>query len=101
MCRTESQAREALRRIVLVMDRLGLTLHPEKTRLVDLRRGRESFVFLGCTIRKKRSVQRNPRGHYMQGWPAPKAMKRIRQCVHDVCAAPQSGKDVKSIIAEL
>jgi hypothetical protein len=32
MCRTESQAREALRRIGLVMNRLGLTLHPAKTR---------------------------------------------------------------------
>jgi len=101
MCRTESQAREALRRIVLVMDRLGLTLHPEKTRLVDLRRGRESFVFLGCTIRKKRSVQRNPRGYYMQRCPSPKAMKRIRQRVHELTAARQSGKDVKQIIAEL
>ena len=37
MCRTESAAREALRRIGLVMERLGLTLHPAKTRLVDLR----------------------------------------------------------------
>ena len=53
MCRQESQAKEALRRIGLVMDRLGLTLHPTKTRMVDLRRGKESFVFLGCTIRKK------------------------------------------------
>jgi group II intron reverse transcriptase/maturase len=60
MCRTESQAREALRRIGLVMNRLGLTLHPAKTKLVDLRRGKESFVFLGCTIRKKRSIQRVP-----------------------------------------
>src|SRR5580693_7479228 len=48
MCRTESAAREALRRIGLVMNRLGLTLHPAKTRLVDLRRGKESFPFLGC-----------------------------------------------------
>jgi RNA-directed DNA polymerase len=42
MCGTESRAREALRRIGLVMDRLGLTLHPAKTRLVDLRRGKAS-----------------------------------------------------------
>jgi len=47
MCRTESAAREALRRIGLVMNRLGLTLHPAKTRLVDLRRGKEGFVFFG------------------------------------------------------
>src|SRR5215475_10676843 len=66
MCRTASAAREALRRIGLVMNRLGLTLHPAKTRLVGLRRGKESLVFLGCTIRKKRSIQRNPRWYYTQ-----------------------------------
>src|SRR4029077_14454497 len=71
MCRTESTAKEALRRIGLVMNRLGLKLHPEKTRMVDLRRGKESFVFLGCTIRKKRSIQRNPRRYCMQRWPSP------------------------------
>src|SRR5512140_992044 len=66
MCRSESGAREALRRIGLVMDRLGLRLHPEKTRMVDLRRGKQDFVFLGCTIRKKRSIQRAPWLHFMQ-----------------------------------
>jgi hypothetical protein len=70
MCRTESQAKEALRRIGLVMDRLGLTLHPAKKRLVNLSRGKESFVFLGCTIRKKRSIQRAPSKHFMQQWPS-------------------------------
>src|SRR5579871_4761289 len=101
MCGTESQAREALRRIGLVMNRLGLTLHPGKTRLVDLRRGKESFVFLGCTIRKKRSIQRNPRMHFMQRWPSPKAMKRIRERVHELTDSRYSGKDVKQIIATL
>ena len=101
MCRTESQAKEALRRIGLVMQRLGLKLHPEKTRMVDLRRGKESFEFLGCTIRKKRSIQRNPRAHYMQRWPSPKAMKRIRERVHELTDSRQSGKDVKQIIAKL
>jgi RNA-directed DNA polymerase len=101
MCRTESQAREGLRRIGLVMDRLGLKLHPAKTRLVDLRRGKESFVFLGCTIRKKRSIQREPSKHFMQRWPAPKGMKRLRDRVREITGARQSGKDVKQIIAEL
>ena len=101
MCRTESQAKEALRRIGLVMNRLGLKLHPEKTRMVDLRRGKGSFVFLGCTIRKKRSIQRNPRMHFMQRWPSPKAMKRIRERVHELTDSRHSGKDVKRIIAIL
>jgi len=101
MCRTESQAQEALRRIRLVMNRLGLRLHPEKTRMVDLRRGKGSFVFLGCTIRKKRSIQRNPRMHFMQRWPSPKAMKRVRERVHELTDSRHSGKDVKQIIATL
>lgn len=101
MCATESRAKEALRRIGLVMDRLGLTLHPAKTRLVDLRGGKEGFVFLGCTIRKKRSIQRAPDRHYMQRWPSPKATKKLRDRVRELTSARQSGKEVKQIIAEL
>jgi group II intron reverse transcriptase/maturase len=101
MCGTESRAREALRRIGLVMNRLGLTLHPAKTRLVDLRRGKEGFVFLGCTIRKRRSIQRNPRWHFMQRWPSPKATKKLRERVRELTSKRQSGKDVKQVIAEL
>jgi RNA-directed DNA polymerase len=101
MCRSASAAKEALRRIGLVMNRLGLTLHPVKTRLVDLRRGKESFVFLGCTIRKKRSIQRNPRWHFMQRWPSPKATKKLRDRVRELTSKRQSGKEVKQIIAEL
>jgi group II intron reverse transcriptase/maturase len=101
MCATESGAREALRRIGLVMNRLGLTLHPAKTRLVDLRRGKESFVFLGCTIRKRRSIQRNPRWHFVQRWPSAKATKKLRDRVREMTDKRQSGKDVKQVIAEL
>ena len=101
MCRTESTAREALRRIGLVMNRLRLTLHPVKTRLVDLRCGKESLTFLGCSIRKKRSIQRNPRRYYTQRWPSPKAMKKLRERVRELTSKRQSGKDVKQLIAEL
>jgi RNA-directed DNA polymerase len=101
MCRTESACREALRRIGLVMDRLGLTLHPVKTRMVDLRKGKQSFVFLGCTIRKKRSIQRKPWVHFVQRWPSPKATKKMRDRVRELTSKRQSGKDVKQIIAEL
>src|SRR5579862_4376951 len=101
MCRSESQAREALRRIGLVMERLGLKLHPDKTRMVDLRRGKDSFEFLGCTIRKRRSIQRNPRWHFMQRWPSPKATKKLRDRVRELTSKRHSGQDVKQIIAEL
>jgi hypothetical protein len=75
MTTTESKAKEALRQIQFVMNKLGLVLHPEKTRMVELRRGKGSFVFLGCTIRKKRSILRNPRWYFMHRWPSPKATK--------------------------
>jgi group II intron reverse transcriptase/maturase len=102
MCRTESQAREAHRRIREILERLGLELHPEKTRIVDLRRGKESFTFLGCTIRKRRSIQRAPHLHFMQRWPSPKAMNRVRDRVRDLTDARRSGaKDVKEIITSL
>jgi RNA-directed DNA polymerase len=101
MCRTESAAREALRRIGWVIYRPGLTPHRAKARLVDLRRGKESFKFLGCTIRKKRSIQRKPRWHFMQRWLSPKAMKKLRERVRELTSKRQSGKDVKQIIVEL
>ncbi|MBP9948285.1 MAG: group II intron reverse transcriptase/maturase [Vicinamibacteria bacterium] len=84
MCRSESQAKEARRRVGIILDRLGLTLHPEKTRLVNIKRGKEGFVFLGCAIRKRRSIQRNPRLHFVHRWPSPRAMKSIRARVHDL-----------------
>jgi RNA-directed DNA polymerase len=101
MCATASRAREALRRVGLVMDRLGVKLHPAKTRMVDLRRGKESFVFLGCTIRKRRSIQRAPDKHFMQRWPSPKATKKLRDRVRELTSKRHSGKEVKQIVAEL
>jgi group II intron reverse transcriptase/maturase len=102
MCRTESQAKEAHRRVTEIMTRLGLELHPEKTRIVDLRRGKEGMEFLGCTIRKRRSIQRAPRKHFMQRWPSPRAMKRVRERIHDLTSALRSGvKDVKELITKL
>ena len=101
MAPTESKAKEALRQIQFVMSQLGLVLHPEKTRMVNLRRGKGSFVFLGCTIRKKRSILRNPRAYYMHRWPSPKAMKRLRDRVREITDKRASGEDVKQIIAKL
>jgi RNA-directed DNA polymerase len=102
MCGTESKAKEARQRVELIMARLGLTLHPEKTRIVDLRRGEEGFTFLGCVNRKRRSIQRRPDRHYMHRWPSPKAMQRVRERVHGLTDARRSGaKDVKEIIASV
>jgi RNA-directed DNA polymerase len=95
MCRRESQAQEALRRIRLIMGRMGLELHPEKTRVVKLGWGQEGFQFLGWTVRKRRSIQRNPRLHFVQRWPSPKALKRVRTRVHELTEV--RGNPVKTV----
>lgn len=102
MCRTQAAAKEAHRRLALIMGRLGLELHPEKTKLVNLSAGKEGFQFLGCSVRKRRSVQRAPKRHYMQRCPSPKAMKRLRRRVHELTDARHGGaSDVRVIIASL
>jgi RNA-directed DNA polymerase len=102
LSRQRTQAEEALRRVGELVARLHLELHPDKTRLVNLDRGQEGFTFLGCMIRKRRSIQRNPCLYYVQRWPSPRAMKRLRQRVHELTSARRSGlKDVKALIAVL
>jgi group II intron reverse transcriptase/maturase len=100
LCATEEKVNEARRRVEIIMARLGLTLHPEKTRIVDLSWGKEGFTFLGCVNRKRRSIQRAPHCAFLQRWPSPKAMKRIRERVHDLTSARLGGAtDVKQIIS--
>jgi RNA-directed DNA polymerase len=101
MSPSESKAKEALRQVQFVMSKLGLELHPEKTRLVDLRWGKQGFVFLGCTVRKKRSILRNPRCYFMHRWPSPRAMSRMRDRIREITSSANSGADVKQLIARL
>jgi len=101
LCRTEAQAREALRRVGLILRHLGLEAHPEKTRLVDLGWGKEGVEFLGCWLRKCRSV-RYPGRMYLQRWPSPRSMKRLRSRIRELTDARRNGvKDVRVLIARL
>ena len=101
LCRTEADANTALRVVRGVMDELGLTLHPEKTRLVNLTNGQDDFVFLGMTHRKRRSIQRRPDRYYMNRWPSPKAEKKVRERVHELTdVRGTAGKDVRDLVAK-
>ena len=83
------------------MGELALTLHPEKTRLVDVGRGQGSFVFLGCTFRKKRSILRAPHLTFMQRWPSPRAMSRIKQRIHELTRVQNGAGDIQEVIDAL
>src|SRR5688500_6975751 len=46
-CESRAQAEQAQARAAALLGELGLRLHPDKTRVVDLREGKEGFDFLG------------------------------------------------------
>jgi group II intron reverse transcriptase/maturase len=85
LCRTEGAVREALRRVGEVLTWLGLTLHPEKTRVVYLGDGQQGFDFLGFHCRKVESWRRRGR-RYLHRWPSRRAMQHIRERVKALTA---------------
>ena len=101
LCRSRVQADEALRRIGEILGQLGLTLHPEKTRVVELRLGGEGFDFLGCHLRVMRS---HFKGHtYLFRWPSVRSMNRIRVRIRELTdRRKRSGmKDIREVIRDL
>ncbi|MBO0681936.1 MAG: group II intron reverse transcriptase/maturase, partial [Candidatus Dormibacteraeota bacterium] len=76
-----------------------------KTRIVDLREGREGFDFLGCHFRARvsgRLLERGIRRYYLHRWPSARSMKRIRRKVRERTGKNRGGvKDVRILIREL
>jgi len=85
LCRTEAQAREALWRVEIVLDRLKLTLHPTKTKVVYVGDGRQGFDFLGFRCQKVESWKYRGK-RYLQQWPGQRAMQRIRDRIKAITA---------------
>jgi RNA-directed DNA polymerase len=101
ICRTEADAREGLSRVGLILARLGLTLHPDKTRVVDVRDGQQGFDFLGFHHRKVES--RRWRGkRYLNRWPSRRAMQQARARINTI-AAPRFRltEPVRQLVDEL
>jgi RNA-directed DNA polymerase len=105
MCDTKAAVEEARRRVSVVLTRLGLELHPEKTRRVDLSRGREGIDFLGCHLRKRRSgpmwARARKRVYYLHRWPSPRAMRQVRARIRDLTPRPRCHEDLRTVIADV
>jgi hypothetical protein len=85
---------------------IGLELHPEKTRRVDLSRGEHGFDFLGCHLRKRMSgpiwEKRRERVYFLQREPSVRSLKRVRQRVKELTGCERNGvKDVRVILRDL
>ena len=75
-----SQVLEELKRL---LSRLGLTLNQEKSRLVDARK--ESFNFLGFTVRYEKDLKGRP-WRYWNIHPGKKAQAKLRANLKEVLA---------------
>jgi RNA-directed DNA polymerase len=104
LCRSGREAQAALELAGEILAGLGLELHPEKTRVVDLREGREGFGFLGCHFRARvsgRMLERGVRRYYLQRWPSPRAMNRVREKIKTKTGRGRVGLDIRDVIADL
>jgi group II intron reverse transcriptase/maturase len=104
MCETGSACEEAERRIKIILARLKLELHPDKTRRVELTLGKQGFDFLGCHLRKRMSgvmwEKYGKKRYYLHRWPSARSMKRVRQRVNELTSRCSHGvRDVGTLIA--
>ena len=105
LCRSAAQAQAALEAVGEILGDLGLRLHPDKTKVVDLREGREGLDFLGCHFRARMSgrlwEQKRVVRYYLHRWPSQRAMKRLREKVHARTGRNRAGADIREVIADL
>lgn len=105
ICRTKWQCEQAEQRIRVILGRLGLELHPDKTRRVELFDGQEGFDFLGCHLHKRMSgriwEESGRRLYFLQRWPSQRSMQRIRQRVKKLTPRSRCHEDLRDVIADL
>jgi RNA-directed DNA polymerase len=105
LCRTQAEAEQAQQRAAALLGNLGLSLHPDKTAVVDLRGGRQGFDFLGCHLRARMSgkqwEQRRIVRYYLHRWPSERSMKRARARVKAFTGRSQVGQDLQVVIGRL
>ena len=86
LCRSQSEAEEALRLITAWVEEAGLTLHPTKTKIVDSRN--RSFAFLGYSFRGDRI------------YPRRESLQKMKTRIHELTKRKRPGS-IESIAAEL
>ncbi len=106
LCRTRKDCEETERRVRIILARLKLELHPDKTRRLELSWGKQGFDFLGCHLRKRLSgpiwEKERRRVYFLQRWPSGRSMKRIRQRVKELTGRKRCGvKDVRVLIEDI
>jgi RNA-directed DNA polymerase len=100
LCPTRERAEQARRLAEATLGPLGLRVHPDKTTIVDLRRGAEGFDFLGFHHRMVESRKRRGRW-WLHKWPSSRAMASIRGKIRDLTAPSRVGLDLRVVVEDL
>jgi RNA-directed DNA polymerase len=105
LCESKEQADQAWVVADNVMAGLGLSLHPDKTRVVDLRGGREGFDFLGCHLHARMSgrvwEQYHVVRYYLHRWPSRQAMNKARNRIRSLTERRWISTDLRVLITQL
>ena len=105
VCKTKQQCEHAERDVRKYLARLGLELHPDKARRVELYDGKQGFDFLGCHFHKRLSgaihEREGKRVYFLHRWPSHRAMQRIRQKVRDKTPRGRCHADIRAVIKDL
>src|SRR5450759_3269707 len=83
LCPTKDRAERARSIAEAALAPLGLRLHPEKTRIVNLTKGAEGFDFLGFHNHMCES-QKWPDHYYLYRWPSDRALASIRSKIREM-----------------
>jgi RNA-directed DNA polymerase len=105
LCRRAAQARAALDAAGEILAGLGPEPHPDKTKVVDLRQGRDGLDFPGCHFHARMPgrlwEQKRIVRYYLHRWPSQRAMKRLRDKVRARTGRNRAGDDIRVVIADL
>jgi group II intron reverse transcriptase/maturase len=97
ICSSRGDAQTALQKVKQIMARLKLTLHPTKTRIVDM--NKEGFDFLGFHFRKRES--KSTHRIVPCTWPGKKAMQAVRKKIHEKTERKRLSFTSQEIIRDL
>lgn len=88
LSRSKEEAERALEEVKQWTGKAGLTLHPEKTRIVDARQKKGGFDFLGY--------------HFERGlrWPRTKSLKKMKETIKSKTKRA-NGKSLEAIIKDV
>jgi RNA-directed DNA polymerase len=86
LCKSKEEAERALAEVKRWTEQVGLTLHPEKTRIADV--ATEKFEFLGFRFEKGRR------------WPRDKSKKKLRETIR-LRTKRTAGVSLKTIVERI